>query len=152
MDFYMDQVREEFAHNGVTKDLDELDHLMIKSRKKRDSPEDVSMTDNMQKSIKKIRLILNNMKPLNNRRFCVFCKNNREQPSVYNTHLVKNEEGEVTCPILKKYVCPNCRATGKYAHTVKYCPYNEGLSVDAIFKTMRNCTGRQRKSSVCSSE
>ena len=54
MDFYMQQVREEFAHNGVTKDLDEMDYLMIKSRKKRDSPEEVSMTDSMQKSIKKV--------------------------------------------------------------------------------------------------
>ncbi|GFR61769.1 nanos-like protein [Elysia marginata] len=145
----MEDIKADFERNGVTKDLDEMDYLMIKSRRRRDSPGEV-VSDSMQKSIEKIRRILINMKPLSNRKFCVFCKNNREQPSVFNTHVVKNEKGEVTCPILKKYVCPICKATGKDAHTIKYCPYNEGLSVDAIFKTCRNGAGRQRKNSSCS--
>ncbi|GFO50292.1 nanos-like protein [Plakobranchus ocellatus] len=90
----------EFEENGITKDLDDMDHLMIKSRRKKSTP--AQDNDSMVKAIEKIRRILVNMKPLSGRKFCVFCKNNKEQPSVFNTHVVKNEKGEVTCPILNK--------------------------------------------------
>ncbi|ESO03227.1 hypothetical protein HELRODRAFT_185675 [Helobdella robusta] len=57
---------------------------------------------------------------------CVFCRNNKEPECVANSHLVKDEKGQVTCPILYIYTCPICGATGKAAHTIKYCPYNTG--------------------------
>ena len=49
----MQQIREEFERNGMTKDLDEMDYLMIKSRKRRDLPGQV-VSDNMQKVIDKV--------------------------------------------------------------------------------------------------
>ncbi|XP_075221404.1 RNA-binding protein nanos [Lycorma delicatula] len=55
---------------------------------------------------------------------CTFCKKNGEPASSYSTHLTKDDEGNITCPILKAYVCQKCGATGRSAHTDKYCHYN----------------------------
>lgn len=60
---------------------------------------------------------------------CQFCRNNGEPPEVYGSHKLKDKAGKCCCPILRKYRCPTCRATGDKAHTIKYCPkkriYNE---------------------------
>ena len=53
---------------------------------------------------------------------CKFCKNNREDESVYTTHTLMSAEGKIVCPILYAYECKVCKATGDYAHTLKYCP------------------------------
>ncbi len=55
-------------------------------------------------------------------RECGFCKSNKETREYYTSHYLKNAEGHVVCPILSRYVCPYCRATGIYAHTKGYCP------------------------------
>lgn len=55
-------------------------------------------------------------------RVCKFCLNNREDPEIYSCHVVKDQYGNVICPILKVYKCPLCGATGNNAHTVTYCP------------------------------
>lgn len=55
---------------------------------------------------------------------CVFCKNNGENLSVYGTHTLKDQLGMVSCPILQRYTCPVCGASGPTAHTLRYCPYN----------------------------
>lgn len=51
--------------------------------------------------------------------FCSFCKKNGECEEFYNSHKLKDENGMVTCPILKKYTCPRCKKVGE--HTVSYC-------------------------------
>ena len=56
---------------------------------------------------------------------CVFCRNNGEAESVYSSHQLKDQEGHVTCPVLYIYTCPICGVSGKNAHTIKYCPYND---------------------------
>lgn len=56
--------------------------------------------------------------------FCVFCKNNGEDETFYMSHTLKDDLGRVRCPILYKYICPICGASGPVAHTIKYCPKN----------------------------
>ncbi|XP_040175478.1 uncharacterized protein LOC120908505 [Anopheles arabiensis] len=53
---------------------------------------------------------------------CVFCFNNKADREVYESHRCKDEAGNVTCPVLQTFVCMRCKATGKKAHTAKYCP------------------------------
>lgn len=36
--------------------------------------------------------------------------------------VLRNHFNEIECPILMAYICPKCGATGKSAHTIKYCP------------------------------
>lgn len=52
---------------------------------------------------------------------CTFCKSNGESFNVYTSHVLRNINNEIECPILMAYVCPKCGATGKLAHTIKYC-------------------------------
>uniref|UniRef100_A0A8C3FN42 Nanos C2HC-type zinc finger 2 n=1 Tax=Chrysemys picta bellii TaxID=8478 RepID=A0A8C3FN42_CHRPI len=56
---------------------------------------------------------------------CNFCRHNGESKRVYSSHLLKQADGTVLCPILRNYVCPVCGATGDGAHTLKYCPRNQ---------------------------
>ena len=53
---------------------------------------------------------------------CVFCKNNGEDISLYSSHILKDETGRVSCPVLRSYTCPLCGSNGDNAHTVRYCP------------------------------
>lgn len=53
---------------------------------------------------------------------CVFCKNNGEDSSLYSSHILKDETGRVSCPVLRSYTCPLCGSNGDNAHTVRYCP------------------------------
>ncbi|KFB37941.1 AGAP006098-PA-like protein [Anopheles sinensis] len=55
--------------------------------------------------------------------YCQFCFKNTNEASVYQGHRCKDERGFVCCPVLQTLVCPYCKATGKRAHTIKYCPY-----------------------------
>jgi len=55
---------------------------------------------------------------------CVFCRNNKEDESVYTSHVLKDSEGRTVCPILRAYTCPICKANGDNSHTIKYCPEN----------------------------
>eukprot|EP00794_Sanderia_malayensis_P005642 gene5642-6338_t len=56
---------------------------------------------------------------------CVFCRNNGETEAVYSSHILKDAEGRTTCPILRAYTCPICKANGDNSHTIKYCPLNQ---------------------------
>jgi hypothetical protein len=53
---------------------------------------------------------------------CTFCRTNGESPEVYNSHCLKDYTDKITCPILLRYSCPICGATGDRVHTKKYCP------------------------------
>lgn len=59
---------------------------------------------------------------------CVFCKNNGQPASFYSTHVLKDPEGIIRCPILRDYNCPICNNNGgDKAHTLRYCPRNKPL-------------------------
>uniref|UniRef100_A0A0R3RSC0 Nanos-type domain-containing protein n=1 Tax=Elaeophora elaphi TaxID=1147741 RepID=A0A0R3RSC0_9BILA len=66
--------------------------------------------------------------------YCVFCFNNARftyekrgstlDPALdgpWRNHVCKNSKGAVICPVLFAHVCRYCGATGKFAHTEKYC-------------------------------
>merc|ERR1712150_165550 len=53
-------------------------------------------------------------------------KNNGEDEAFYLNHTLKDDAGYVRCPVLWKYRCPICGATGAVSHTIKYCPQNRG--------------------------
>ncbi|KAL8577020.1 hypothetical protein ACOMHN_065624 [Nucella lapillus] len=55
---------------------------------------------------------------------CKFCLKKKEPADIVGHHNVMNDKGDVTCPILQQYRCDVCHATGKKAHTIKYCPLN----------------------------
>lgn len=63
-----------------------------------------------------------------NANVCVFCRNNGETKKVYSSHVLKDAEGNTTCPILRAYTCPLCKASGNESHTIKYCPRNKNGS------------------------
>ncbi|XP_010772257.1 nanos homolog 2-like [Notothenia coriiceps] len=56
---------------------------------------------------------------------CRFCKQNGESVTVYRSHMLKSDEGKLICPILRRYTCPLCGASGDQAHTRRYCPQRE---------------------------
>jgi len=58
---------------------------------------------------------------------CVFCRNNGQPRSVWSTHHIRDTEGKVSCPILRRYNCPLCKnGGGDYAHTKTHCPLYTG--------------------------
>lgn len=53
---------------------------------------------------------------------CTFCKSNGESEEIYSSHSLKSSVNKITCPILMKYTCVECGASGENTHTIKYCP------------------------------
>ncbi|XP_062995827.1 nanos homolog 2 [Elgaria multicarinata webbii] len=82
--------------------------------------------------------------PPADRGICNFCKHNGESKNVYSSHPLKRADGMVICPILRNYVCPLCGATADKAHTLKYCPFNQGKQ-SLYRKCGRNSAGRKVK-------
>ncbi|XP_043927989.1 nanos homolog 2-like [Protopterus annectens] len=75
---------------------------------------------------------------------CNFCKHNGESKVFYSSHVLKKQDGSIICPILRKYVCPVCSATGDFAHTLSYCPFNE--EKNRLYRRCgRNSAGRKYK-------
>jgi len=85
------------------------------------------------------------LKMMNNR-LCKFCYSNGEAESQYRSHELKNSSGLVTCPVLRSFTCPICKATGDFAHTQRYCPrnkdgqFNSGASLTDL-KRRKNAAG-----------
>jgi len=82
------------------------------------------------------------------RKMCSFCKSNGESASVYTSHQLRDEQNDIECPVLMAYVCPKCGATGKFAHTIKYCTSlseNERVSLPTVklFKEGRCAAGNK---------
>ncbi|XP_068939297.1 nanos homolog 3 [Petaurus breviceps papuanus] len=74
---------------------------------------------------------------------CTFCKHNGESRNIYLSHTLKDEEGRVVCPILRKYVCPQCRATQDNAHTKRFCPLTSKGYMSVYSYTARNSAGKR---------
>ncbi|KAL4707805.1 hypothetical protein ACJJTC_001751 [Scirpophaga incertulas] len=62
---------------------------------------------------------------------CSFCKNNGKSETWYSSHCLKDGRGRVKCPVLRDYRCPQCGASGDWAHTIKYCPENVFRNTDS---------------------
>lgn len=71
--------------------------------------------------------------------FCKFCYKNGELSDIYLSHVTKSSNGNIICPILRKYVCDLCGATGDKAHTRKYCALNtQQNKKQPIFRRLTN--------------
>lgn len=55
-------------------------------------------------------------------KLCTFCKSNGEDEAIYKSHALKSSTNKITCPILMRYTCTECGASGENTHTIKYCP------------------------------
>lgn len=81
---------------------------------------------------------------------CVFCENNGELHSVYSSHAFCDESGRVKCPILRRYKCPRCGASGDKAHTIRYCNLKPILTMeDVAQKTEFTVKMRAQRSHQC---
>lgn len=128
-EYHLDYARSieiyDFCTNGLEQELDEYDIYQMKLRSSPTRPIDKQIKPDLKRGTS---IYYRNMtcrdgftsKP----RCCVFCKNNGETLSVYGSHVLKDECGRVTCPILRRYTCPICGCSGDMAHTLKYCPMN----------------------------
>ena len=80
---------------------------------------------------------------------CSLCKSNGESKMVYSSHVLKERNGTVVCPILRKLPCLICGYPGgDRSHTRRFCPLNpdpnarESKPVVRLLKERVNSNGR----------
>ncbi|KAK3094821.1 hypothetical protein FSP39_006671 [Pinctada imbricata] len=142
---------DDFRMNGRECDLDELDSYQVELRRQ-STKERLAIQQESNPVVLEVLAFKERKRAARKAKqksICVFCKNNGETASIYTSHVLKDEDGRVTCPILRKYMCPLCGISGDNAHTIRYCPKNEGESAPSLtLRTKRISTGKKRKSSV----
>lgn len=81
---------------------------------------------------------------------CTFCKKNGETKELYSTHVLKDSNGIIVCPVLRNYPCPICGIPGgDFAHTMRYCPQNpdrtarSGRPIPELLRIRPNSTGKR---------
>ena len=85
-------------------------------------------------------------------KMCTFCKTNGEKEEIYTSHSLKDSADKITCPILMRYACPVCGATGEQTHTKKYCPVlQKKIRMDMLKKMSSNNSTASISSSSSSS-
>lgn len=109
-------------------------YLIIKSNVVKEFKKEEPIKSNKLPPSKKISIKLPDAPFLPNNQHCAFCKNNGEEETVYRTHFVKDELGNVKCPLLSRYTCPHCKATGSKAHTISRCPSNNKNRINRFNK------------------
>ncbi|CAB4061344.1 unnamed protein product [Lepeophtheirus salmonis] len=73
--------------------------------------------------------------------YCAFCHKNGELEKFYNSHTLKDENGKTTCPVLMRYICPLCNASGVNAHTTSYCPKSDRRRARGSIPSSPNSVG-----------
>jgi len=83
---------------------------------------------------------------------CYFCKNNGEPDYLYKSHIVRDPiTNKTLCPVLRKYKCELCQASGEDSHTRSYCPLSKFIrqnceNVEAAkYFNMKVLTSQHRK-------
>ena len=142
---------DEFRMNGRECDLDELDSYQVELR--RQSAKERLLVQQESNPVVLEVLAFKERKraarKAKQKKVCVFCKNNGETASIYTSHVLKDGDNKITCPILRKYVCPLCGVSGDKAHTIRYCPKNDSEESPSLtLRTRLVSTGKKRKSST----
>ncbi|XP_060072950.1 uncharacterized protein LOC132552778 [Ylistrum balloti] len=153
---HLDSIRidsmDEFRHNGRELDLDDLDSYQVQLRHQ-SAKEKMAIQRESNPIVLQVLAFKEKKKAARRakaKKVCVFCKNNGETSSVYTSHVLKDTEGKVSCPILRKYTCPLCGVNGDGAHTIKYCPKNEETDnstpcLSSLLSTVRSSTCKRRR-------
>jgi len=149
------------THGGPRDNIPQLasdySHVVNENRTRNAPPSNVNRMSMMPNYVSythtaNITKRFSNSKVMEESRYCGFCKNNGECEDVYMSHKLKDQEGNVSCPVLRDYKCPICGVSGDKAHTLKYCPknaaHNKLQGGRVVFETPRNSTGRKKSESM----